>query len=230
MPSPLLYRGGLYFLKSNSGVLTCLEPATGAPRYTERLDAVANVYASPVAADGRIYVVGREGTAVVLGAGPEAQGTGHERPGRRLRRLARPRGRRDVPARPEVAVPDLRRAVTLRLRGRAQLAFRRVMLPLTVSRSRRRPPPPIWPSMRRPTHLPLHGEGEVGLDAAVHRLRVDVGGHGGGQLDRDAAVHGLEAEGLPASRPGPWRRGWSRSRSRRGRSPPAVTCTPPFTV
>ena len=73
VPSPLLYRGGLYFLKSNSGVLTCLDPATGAPRYTERLDAVANVYASPVAADGRIYVVGREGTAVVLSAGPKLQ-------------------------------------------------------------------------------------------------------------------------------------------------------------
>ena len=73
VPSPLLYRGGLYFLKSNSGVLTCLDPATGAPRYTERLDAVANVYASPVAADGRIYVVGREGTAVVLSAGPKLE-------------------------------------------------------------------------------------------------------------------------------------------------------------
>ena len=29
-----------------------------------------NVYASPVAADGRVYVVGREGTTVVLDAGP----------------------------------------------------------------------------------------------------------------------------------------------------------------
>ena len=73
VPSPLLYRGGLYFLKSNSGVLTCLDPATGAPRYTERLDAVANVYASPVAADGRIYVVGREGTTVVLSAGSKLE-------------------------------------------------------------------------------------------------------------------------------------------------------------
>ena len=73
VPSPLLYNGGLYFLKSNSGVLTCLDPTTGAVRYTERLDAVTNVYASPVAADGRIYVVGREGTAVVLSAGPKLQ-------------------------------------------------------------------------------------------------------------------------------------------------------------
>ena len=70
VPSPLLYRDGLYFLKSNSGVLTCLDARSGAQRYLERLDAVPNVYASPVAADGRIYVVGREGTAVVLEAGP----------------------------------------------------------------------------------------------------------------------------------------------------------------
>lgn len=71
VPSPLLYRGGLYFLKSNSGILTQLDAATGAVRYTRRLDALPNVYASPVGADGRVYIVGREGGAVVLAAGPE---------------------------------------------------------------------------------------------------------------------------------------------------------------
>jgi outer membrane protein assembly factor BamB len=70
VPSPLLYRGGLYFLKSNSGILTRLDAKTGAPSYTERIDAVPNVYASPVGADGRVYVVGREGSSVVLEAGP----------------------------------------------------------------------------------------------------------------------------------------------------------------
>lgn len=69
VPSPLLYRDGLYFLKTNSGILTCLDARVGAPHYTERLDAVPNVYASPVAADGRVYVVGREGTTVVLASG-----------------------------------------------------------------------------------------------------------------------------------------------------------------
>jgi outer membrane protein assembly factor BamB len=71
VPSPLLYRGGLYFLKSNSGILTCLDVPAGTPRYLERLDAVPNVYASPVAAEGRIYVVGREGAAVVLDSGAQ---------------------------------------------------------------------------------------------------------------------------------------------------------------
>jgi outer membrane protein assembly factor BamB len=71
VPSPLLYRGGLYFLKSNSGILTCLDPRTGVPRFSERIEAVPNVYASPVGADGRVYLVGREGAAVVLEAGPQ---------------------------------------------------------------------------------------------------------------------------------------------------------------
>ncbi len=69
VPSPLLYRGAVYFLKVNSGILTRLDAKTGAVHFTERLP-VPNVYASPVAADGRIYVVGREGTTAVLDAGP----------------------------------------------------------------------------------------------------------------------------------------------------------------
>lgn len=71
VPSPLLYKGGLYFLKSNSGILTQLDAATGAVRFTQRLEATPNVYASPVAAAGLVYIVGREGTTVVLEAGPQ---------------------------------------------------------------------------------------------------------------------------------------------------------------
>ena len=71
VPSPLLYKGGLYFLKSNTGILTQLDAATGAVRFMQRLDATPNVYASPVAAAGLVYVVGREGTTLVLEAGPE---------------------------------------------------------------------------------------------------------------------------------------------------------------
>jgi outer membrane protein assembly factor BamB len=73
VPSPLLYRGGLYFLKTNSGILTYLDAPSGQPKYTERLAGVPNVYASPVAADGRVYVTGRDGTTVVLAAGPKLE-------------------------------------------------------------------------------------------------------------------------------------------------------------
>ncbi len=37
VPSPLLYRGAVYFLKVNSGILTSLDAKTGAVRFTERL-------------------------------------------------------------------------------------------------------------------------------------------------------------------------------------------------
>jgi outer membrane protein assembly factor BamB len=71
VPSPLLYKDALYFMKSNSAVLTRIDVATGKPSYTQRLDRLTNVYASPVAASGRVYVVGRDGVAAVLDAGPE---------------------------------------------------------------------------------------------------------------------------------------------------------------
>ncbi len=70
VPSPLLYANGLYFLKSNSAILTRLDAASGKRDFMERLEGLQNVYASPVAADGRVYVVGRDGTTAVLGAGP----------------------------------------------------------------------------------------------------------------------------------------------------------------
>ena len=71
VPSPLLDDGLLYLLKSNSGVLTAFDARTGQPRYgPERLRGIRNVYASPVAADGRLYVTSREGTTLVLRTGP----------------------------------------------------------------------------------------------------------------------------------------------------------------
>ena len=71
VPSPLLYKGGLYFLKTNSAILTRIDVATGKPSYTERLEGLSNVYASPVAVAGRVYVLSREGVTMVLEAGPE---------------------------------------------------------------------------------------------------------------------------------------------------------------
>ena len=73
VPSPLLYRGQLYFLKSNSGVITALDAKDGSVRFSERLEAVPNVYASPVGAAGRVYVTGREGAVTVIAAGPKLE-------------------------------------------------------------------------------------------------------------------------------------------------------------
>ncbi len=70
VPSPLLYDGILYFLKSNNGLLTAVDAKTGTPHYTtHRLEAVPSVFASPVGASGRVYIVGQQGTSVVLKGG-----------------------------------------------------------------------------------------------------------------------------------------------------------------
>jgi outer membrane protein assembly factor BamB len=71
VPSPLLYDGILYFLKSNNGLLSAFDAKTGKPHYqAQRVDAVPSVFASPVGAAGRIYLLGQQGTGVVLKQGP----------------------------------------------------------------------------------------------------------------------------------------------------------------
>ena len=71
VPSPLLYDGTLYFLKSNSPLLSCFQATTGREYYRgQRLEGISNIYASPVGAAGRVYITGREGTTVVVQQGP----------------------------------------------------------------------------------------------------------------------------------------------------------------
>jgi outer membrane protein assembly factor BamB len=71
VPSPLLYDGIVYFLKSNSGILSAYDAKTGKPHYAlQRLDGVPNVFASPVGAKGRVYFPGQEGTTLVIKHGP----------------------------------------------------------------------------------------------------------------------------------------------------------------
>lgn len=71
VPSPLLYDGVLYLLKTNSGILSAYDARTGRPHYQlQRLDGVPNVFASPVGARGRVYIPGREGTTIVIKQGP----------------------------------------------------------------------------------------------------------------------------------------------------------------
>ena len=72
MPSPLLYDDELYFLKSNSGVLTALDAKSGDLLYGPvRVPGIQNVYASPTAAAGRIYIADREGNITVIERGAE---------------------------------------------------------------------------------------------------------------------------------------------------------------
>ena len=65
--SPLLSNGRVYFYKGKTGILSCLDAKTGKPHYTaSRVDGVNSTYASPVAANGQIYLTDRNGTTVVI--------------------------------------------------------------------------------------------------------------------------------------------------------------------
>ncbi len=75
VPSLLLYDGLVYYHRHYQGVLTCRKAATGEPLYERaRLAGIRNVYASPVAADDRIYITSLDGETLVFtsGAHPEA--------------------------------------------------------------------------------------------------------------------------------------------------------------
>ena len=70
-PSPLLFDGLLYFVKSNSGLLSVVDAKTGTPHYrVQRLVDIPTVYASPVGADGRVYIPGADGATLVIRHGP----------------------------------------------------------------------------------------------------------------------------------------------------------------
>lgn len=68
VPSPLLSGERLYFLSGNNAVLSCFNAKTGKPYFQEqRLEKLTGgIYASPVAASDKVYLVGRTGKTVVL--------------------------------------------------------------------------------------------------------------------------------------------------------------------
>jgi outer membrane protein assembly factor BamB len=71
-PSALLHGGRLYFVRTNSGVLSCLDAKSGDVHYEgQRLDGLRTVYSSPVGIADRIYVISRGGTTAVIAAGDE---------------------------------------------------------------------------------------------------------------------------------------------------------------
>ena len=66
LPSPLLY-GGVLYMVNDGGIVTALDPASGKMLSQNRLQgAVDAYYASPVAADGKIYFVSELGLAAVV--------------------------------------------------------------------------------------------------------------------------------------------------------------------
>ncbi len=69
--SPLLYHDVLYLLR-NGGILTLLDPKTGRVLKEGRLEgAPGRYFASPVAADGKIYAASEPGKVAVIRAGTQ---------------------------------------------------------------------------------------------------------------------------------------------------------------
>jgi outer membrane protein assembly factor BamB len=70
MCTPLVYRGLVYIVKYN-GVLSVYDAKTGERKYQERLGGGTSAFtASPVAANGKVYLASEDGQVLVLKAGP----------------------------------------------------------------------------------------------------------------------------------------------------------------
>jgi outer membrane protein assembly factor BamB len=71
MPTPLVHDGRIYVLK-NQGILTCWDLKTGVQLYEQRLPGVTSGFsASPVVADGKLYLSSEDGDVFVVRAGPK---------------------------------------------------------------------------------------------------------------------------------------------------------------
>jgi outer membrane protein assembly factor BamB len=71
VPSPLVYEGVLY-LVANGVIVTTMDIETGKVAKVGRIPgALGDCYASPVAADGKLFVVSEEGKPAVLNAGAQ---------------------------------------------------------------------------------------------------------------------------------------------------------------
>ncbi len=67
--SSLLYYDGLIYMATENGIVSCIDPVDGKTIWKDRFGGVFT--ASPVAAEGHIYLVNEDGDAFVLGAGRE---------------------------------------------------------------------------------------------------------------------------------------------------------------
>lgn len=71
VPSTILYEGVLYLIR-NGGIFTALDPQTGMPFKQGRIPGASGAYyASPIAADGKLFLLSQEGKLTVVKAGKE---------------------------------------------------------------------------------------------------------------------------------------------------------------
>ena len=73
-PSPMIANNKLYFLKANTGSLSCLDAKDGKVNYAiEKLEGTGNIYSSPVGVGDRFYIVGEKGLTYVIKQGAQFQ-------------------------------------------------------------------------------------------------------------------------------------------------------------
>jgi len=71
VPTPVVYDGLVYMVKAG-GIITAIDPATGqATREGRSKDAPGDYTASPIAADGKVFLASVDGKVTVLKAGRE---------------------------------------------------------------------------------------------------------------------------------------------------------------
>jgi outer membrane protein assembly factor BamB len=63
-----LYHGGHVFTLKDGGLLSCLDARDGKPLKSDRLPAHGNYYSSPVAGDGKVYLLSERGELTVVSA------------------------------------------------------------------------------------------------------------------------------------------------------------------
>src|SRR5262249_3412562 len=67
VPSPLAYEGKLFLIR-DGGLLQCMDASTGTVLYQERIGVPGGYAASPVAAQGRVFLASQSGTVTVINA------------------------------------------------------------------------------------------------------------------------------------------------------------------
>ena len=74
LASPLLSGKLLYLHKKKSATVSCVDPLTGKAHYTAaRIPGLSTLYASPVAANGHVFITGRSGTTVIIKDGKKLE-------------------------------------------------------------------------------------------------------------------------------------------------------------
>lgn len=76
VPSPLAWQNRVFLIRSG-GLLVCRDLETGKQIYEERIDAPGGYFASPVLANGRLYLASDRGTVTVVKAGDSLEILAH---------------------------------------------------------------------------------------------------------------------------------------------------------